>query len=355
MLFMSEIIKTKAPGRVCFFGDHQDYLSLPVIAGTIDRFINIEGKPNGNNHLKIKLIDFNSQVNIDINESMENLEKGDYLRSSMRVLNKYGINIRTGYDIEIKGNIPIKAGLSSSSALTIAWLRFLVKAASTSNEFDDEQFAKWAYESEVLEFNEAGGLMDQYTISIGGMLYINTKNASYKRLRASLGSIIIGDSGIEKNTQEILSRLKNNALKAIDIVRRDNPNFTIHNAKKQDYYDLRKSLPFELHPYFYAAIFNYDITQNAIMELENSTPDITKIANLVNAHQEILDKKLNNTPREMIYMMSAAENAGATAVKIVGSGGGGCFFAMTDAKNEQKVIDSIMDAGATSAFSVNLV
>ena len=53
--------------------------------------------------------------------------------------------------------------------------------------------------------------------------------------------------------------------------------------------------------------------------------------------------------------MSAAENAGATAVKIVGSGGGGCFFAMTDAKNEQKVIDSIMDAGATSAFSVNLV
>ena len=80
---MSEIIKTKAPGRVCFFGDHQDYLSLPVIAGTIDRFINIEGKPNGNEHLKIKLIDFDSQINIDLNESMENLEKGDYLRSSI--------------------------------------------------------------------------------------------------------------------------------------------------------------------------------------------------------------------------------------------------------------------------------
>ena len=64
---MSKIIKTKAPGRVCFFGDHQDYLSLPVIAGTIDRFINIEGKPNGNEHLKIKLIDFDSQINIDLN------------------------------------------------------------------------------------------------------------------------------------------------------------------------------------------------------------------------------------------------------------------------------------------------
>ena len=59
---MSEIIKTKAPGRVCFFGDHQDYLSLPVIAGTIDRFINIEGKPNGNSLLKIKLIDFHQAI-----------------------------------------------------------------------------------------------------------------------------------------------------------------------------------------------------------------------------------------------------------------------------------------------------
>ena len=57
----------------------------------------------------------------------------------------------------------------------------------------------------------------------------------------------------------------------------------------------------------------------------------------------------------MIFMMKAAENAGASAVKIVGSGGGGCFFAMTDLESEQKVIDSIMDAGARSAFSVNLI
>ena len=131
----------------------------------------------GKEYLKLKLIDFDSQVKIDLNESMENLKKGDYFRSSMRVLKKNGIDINKGYDIEIKGNIPIKAGLSSSSALTVAWLRFLTKAAEPNNKFDDEQFAKWAYESEVLEFNEAGGLMDQYTISIGGMLYINTSNA----------------------------------------------------------------------------------------------------------------------------------------------------------------------------------
>ena len=38
------MIKVEAPARICFFGDHQDYLNLPVIAGTINRFIHIEGK-----------------------------------------------------------------------------------------------------------------------------------------------------------------------------------------------------------------------------------------------------------------------------------------------------------------------
>ena len=118
---------------------------------------------------------------------------------------------------------------------------------------------------------------------------------------------------------------------------------------------VKKKLPFELHPYFYAAIFNYDITKNAILELENPVPDMTNIANLINAHQEILDKKLNNTPQEMIYMMRAAKNAGAKATKIVGSGGGGCFFAMTDSQHKEKVISAILGSGAVDAFSVNLI
>ena len=77
-----------------FFGDHQDYLSLPVIAGTIDRFIKIEGKLNGEKALRLNLIDFDSQVKIDLNESMENLKKGDYFRSSMRVLKNMELYIR---------------------------------------------------------------------------------------------------------------------------------------------------------------------------------------------------------------------------------------------------------------------
>ena len=131
------------------------------------------GEPNGEEYLQLKLVDFDSEIKINLNETLEILKKG--LPKILNTVFKKEWNYNNkGYDIEIKGNIPIKAGLSSSSALTIAWLRFLTKLAAPYKKFKDEQFARWAYESEVLEFNEAGGLMDQYTISIGGMLYINT-------------------------------------------------------------------------------------------------------------------------------------------------------------------------------------
>ena len=91
------------------------------------------------------------------------------------------------------------------------------------------------------------------------------------------------------------------------------------------------------------------------MEFNNSNCDLNKISQLINAHQDILDKKLNNTPNDMIRMMDAAKSAGAKATKIVGSGGGGCFLAMIDPQDEKKVLNSILNAGAVDAFSVKLI
>ena len=36
----------KAPGRICLFGDHQDYLGLPIIACAIDLFIEFSAISN---------------------------------------------------------------------------------------------------------------------------------------------------------------------------------------------------------------------------------------------------------------------------------------------------------------------
>ena len=46
-------IVSKAPGRVCLFGDHQDYLGLPIIATTINNEIKIEATQNSSKQFRI--------------------------------------------------------------------------------------------------------------------------------------------------------------------------------------------------------------------------------------------------------------------------------------------------------------
>ena len=122
------MIKVSAPARICFFGDHQDYLELPVIAGTINRYIKIEGERVNNNNLFIQLIDIDDVKVIDLNKKYNNIESGDYFLSALEVLKRAGFSFNQGYKIKIYGDIPINAGISSSSALVVAWIRFLLEA-----------------------------------------------------------------------------------------------------------------------------------------------------------------------------------------------------------------------------------
>ena len=99
-----EII-SKAPARVCLFGDHQDYLNLPVIACAIDRFIEIKANKNNSNFLKIYKTDLNEIEKININDPLENIENEDYLKLALKVLKRYNCELTHGYDVYISGNI----------------------------------------------------------------------------------------------------------------------------------------------------------------------------------------------------------------------------------------------------------
>ena len=116
---MTKILST-APGRVCLFGDHQDYLELPVIACAIDRMMEIYAEENGKDHLEINMPDINQKRIIPLQEDFNEIERGDFLKIALKVLQKRNIVPNKGYSLTISSKIPINAGLSSSSALTIS-------------------------------------------------------------------------------------------------------------------------------------------------------------------------------------------------------------------------------------------
>ena len=66
---------------------------------------------------------------IDLEKEICYRKPADYLRSGLRVMQTNGIRLPCGFNVEISSQIPIAKGISSSSALEVAWIQFLAVAA----------------------------------------------------------------------------------------------------------------------------------------------------------------------------------------------------------------------------------
>lgn len=348
------MIRIQVPARICFYGDHQDYLGLPVIAGAIDRYINITARPNAEGKFVLKLLDLGEEDFILLDDDLKNVRPGDFFRSAMAVLKNEGFHYQQGYTVEISGNIPVNAGLSSSSALLVAWIRFLVAINGKLDETTDFQVGRWAYEAEVVFFDSPGGLMDQYTIAQRGLLYIDTESGKSERLVGNMGQLLVAESGLAKKTLEVLKNARVYAQNAVDAVKRSHPGFVLKESVLDDYQKYLESVPNEFQDHWYAAIHNYQITLEAKKELQKELPNLQKLGDLMNSHQKILQEQIQNTPAEMVRMMEAARGAGAIGAKTIGSGGGGCMVAMVTGDVKEKVREAFLNAGAKAVYEVEI-
>ena len=350
---MYKKIISKAPGRVCLFGDHQDYLGLPIIATTINNEIEIEATLNNDREFKIFKKDLESTDIIPIDFEHDSNEK-DFFKIALNVLKDFECKPDIGFDINITSKIPINSGLSSSSALIVAWVNFLLNTF-TDHEVTSDLLAEISYRIEVLEVGGSGGKMDQYTIANGKTIYLDTKTDSIIPFNHKLCDMIVGVSNQSKDTQGLLKKLKENALKSIQIVSNHYEGFSFTNT---DNLDLNKCLSFlddSLKPFFRAAVGNYRTTIKAKNEFQKDEIDIDKIADLINIHHSFLKNDLKITTPEIDDMVSIAMDNGSIGSKIVGSGGGGSIMCLSkDQSCSLKIVNELKKYGVKDAFIANI-
>ncbi|MNF34927.1 Galactokinase [compost metagenome] len=239
--------------------------------------------------------------------------------------------------------------------MLLAWINFLIEAYGVNDAVTPEFIAKMGYESEVLEHGEPGGMMDHYSIGIGNIIHIDTRVPfSYTIIGTELKGLITGVSGVPKETIGVIGDLKGNALLAIDTIKQNFSDFDLNKTEIEDLKKYINYLPDRLIPFFEAAIKNHHYTKLALKEFEKPTLDLKKIGELMNAHHAVLRDLLKNTVPRIDAMIDAALKAGAYGAKIVGSGGGGSIVVMAEPGNEAPVVEAILAAGATEAYTVSV-
>ncbi len=348
MRILPRELKISAPGRVCLFGEHQDYLGLPVIAAAISLRIAVEGRRRLDSDVRLSLPDIRSADEFSLRGELVYTKERDYFRSAVNVLRRHGFTFSNGFDCEVRGAIPVNAGTSSSSALLVAWVNFLARMSDQGRVLPANICARYAYEAEVLEFGEPGGMMDQYTSAIGGVVAIDfAPEFAVAPLPSGLGTFVLGDSAEPKNTRRILAQVKNQMLDIVARLAEEDPHFSLIEATVESVQQYRRRLTPGQFTLLEGTVINHAITEEARELLGSPSPDAGRIGDLLNKHQSVLrDVQKISTPK-IDGMLDAALRSGAYGGKINGSGGGGCMFAYAP-DQPARVAEAVERAGGTA-------
>ena len=209
-----------------------------------------------------------------------------------------------GLKIQIESEIPLGAGLGSSSACCVAG------AAAIFNLFGEiskKKILELAIEAEKTIYQNTSGA--DCTVSTYGGLMEYDKNNGFRKIEDKPNfQLVIANSDIEHSTESMVSKVKE-----------------FENQNKDKFYEL-SSLESKL--------------VNDVLKLIKENK-IKEIGGKINQNQKFLEEiGISNEQLETMIKIGQKTSYGA---KMTGSGGGGCIFALTNESNLDETIKEFVN------------
>ncbi|MEC8662297.1 MAG: galactokinase family protein [Bacteroidota bacterium] len=332
-----------APGRVCLFGEHQDYLGLSVIAAAIPLGCRLVVAPltSGLWTLSTPALNFTWQCHVDeaiAAQPEPSPGPSDFLRAGLHEALKAGWDVRCGGAVAGHVDLPVQAGLSSSSALVVAWVQALAHVAGVA--LTPHELAAMAHRVEVLHFSEPGGHMDHVASAVGGTLRIHPDGSTTPLKALEDGVWVVVDSGQPKDTRGHLTRCKTQRQQLV----------SAHGGV----WRAPTALPTwaglsEAEQRLWQATWQSKALEERASGQWSSSQ---KLAGWMTDHHAALRDGLELSTPRLEAIGRAALEAGAWGWKLVGSGGGGCALVWCERDKTSAVHRAVRKVGAKASWTV---
>lgn len=176
--------KFRAPGRVNLIGEHTDYNDGFVMPAAINLSVFVSLWPRDDRKLQIKSENFNDEIEFDLDQPQRASEHhwSDYAVGVAVILERAGHRLR-GARLEIRGEVPVGSGLSSSAAVEVATACALV--ANSNLTIDRRELALLCQRAENEYVGARVGIMDQFVSLFGKeqkALLLDCRSLDYKLL-----------------------------------------------------------------------------------------------------------------------------------------------------------------------------
>jgi galactokinase len=156
----------RAPGRVNLIGEHTDYNDGFVMPAAIDFYTWVRVSPLETRKLQIRSENYGEEVEVDLDDPniVARRRWSDYPIGVAVMLERAGHRLR-GARLEIRGEVPIGSGLSSSAALEVATACALT--AISGLKIDKRELALICQQAENEFVGARVGIMDQFVSLFG--------------------------------------------------------------------------------------------------------------------------------------------------------------------------------------------
>ena len=289
-----------APGKVILFGEHFVVYGVKAILCSINKRVTVTAEKTSERKISI-----NSKIGkLELEPDKPISEINSPLKPFYYLANKAVENKDTGIHIQIDSEIPLGAGLGSSSACCVAGAAAIFKLFGNISK---EEVLKLAIEAERTIFENTSGA-DCTVCTYGGIMEYD-KNKGFKKIEYEPNfQLVIINSNIEHSTQSMVSKVKE-----------------FENKNTEEFSRLS------------------DLESKLVEDVLKLVKEnkIQEIGQKMNQNQEYLEN-IGISNKELTKMIKIGQESSFGA-KITGSGGGGCIFALTNESNLQNILKKFKD------------
>ena len=294
------ISKVSAPGKIILFGEHFVVHGTRAVVGAINKRVTVTSEKNDT--AAISISSSLGKATIPITEEIDSVEKKfrPFFFIAKEVISDH--NFQNGITIDIQSDIPIGAGLGSSSACCVA------AAASVSNLFskvDASQILDLAIDAERTIFPRTSGA-DCTVSTLGGIIeYQKESDPKAINIEHDFDFIVVNSQKMH-NTDAVVRR--------VNKFRDDNADTFSELCAEED-----------------------NLITKAIDSLQ--TFDLETIGKCMSQNQIFLERiGVSNDVLLDIVKTIEKETFGA---KLTGAGDGGCVIALTDQSKKDSVVENM--------------
>ena len=288
--------KASAPGKVILFGEHFVVYGVKAILCAINKRVTVTAEKIKEEKISIKsnIGDLELELNKPISKINSPLKPFYYLA------NKMIQNQSTGIEIKIESDIPLGAGLGSSSACCVAGAAAISKLFSEKTK---EEILELAIEAERTIFENTSGA-DCTVCTYGGIIEYEKEKGFIKIKSEPNFHLIIANSNIKHSTESIVSKVK--------------------QFKNEDTERFSKLCNDES-----------KLIEDVLQLLKEN--NIQKLGQKVVQNQKYLETI--GISNEKLKDMIKIGQESSFGTKITGAGDGGCVFSLTDESNLENTIN----------------